>query len=129
MLKSIIHSLSSLAAIAVVVVAIGFVVFQLTKSNVAVEQIPVGGSSLQDSQKEDSSQALSIVSLLPKDAIRAILEPEFASPVAAETQMRDEELVIGVYINGDARAYPINMLSRHEIVNDVVGGESIAVTW
>jgi hypothetical protein len=43
--------------------------------------------------------------------------------------MDDFEHVIGVYINGDARAYPIRMLSRHEIVNDVVGGEYIAVTW
>ena len=70
-----------------------------------------------------------IVSLLPKDAIRAILEPEFISGQSAEDQMDDIEHVIGVSINGDARAYPIRMLSRHEIVNDVVGGESVAVTW
>ena len=43
--------------------------------------------------------------------------------------MRPEELVIGLSINGDSRAYPINILSRHEIVNDVVGGKPVAVTW
>ena len=32
-------------------------------------------------------------------------------------------------ITGDARAYPINILSSHEIVNDFVGGEAVAVTW
>ena len=70
-----------------------------------------------------------IVTLLPKDAIRAILEPKFISVQSAENQMDGFEHVIGVSINGDARAYPIRMLSRHEIVNDVVGGESVAVTW
>jgi hypothetical protein len=129
LLKSIPYGLLKLAAITGAVVAIGFVVLQLTRSNATVERISVGGSSSQDSQEGNGSQVLSIISLLPKDAIRAILEPEFASPIAAETQMRNSEAVIGVSINGDARAYPINMLSRHEIVNDVVGGESIAVTW
>jgi len=37
--------------------------------------------------------------------------------------------VIGLSINGDHRAYPINILSTHEIVNDVVGGQLVAVTW
>ena len=70
-----------------------------------------------------------IVTLLPKDAIPALLDPKFTSVESAKDQMDDFERVIGVSINGDARAYPIRMLSRHEIVNDVVGGEYIAVTW
>ena len=73
--------------------------------------------------------ALRIITLLRKDAIPAILEPQFASPQSAEKHMTDTEQVIGVFINGDARAYPIEILSDHEIVNDVVGGEPIAVTW
>ena len=43
--------------------------------------------------------------------------------------MADDELVIGVSIDGDHRAYSVPHLSRHEIVNDVVGGRPIAVTW
>ena len=43
--------------------------------------------------------------------------------------MASQELVIGVSIDGDTRAYPINVLSRHEIVNDVVGGTPLAVTY
>ena len=43
--------------------------------------------------------------------------------------MKSNELVLGLSINGDSRAYPIPMLSSHEIVNDVVGGEPVAVTW
>ena len=43
--------------------------------------------------------------------------------------MDDDEQVLGVSINGESRAYSIPMLSRHEIVNDVIGGVPIAVTW
>ncbi len=50
---------------------------------------------------------------------------------AAQTRIRPDELVLGVEINGEARAYPINMLTgpRREIINDSVGGRSIAATW
>jgi hypothetical protein len=41
----------------------------------------------------------------------------------------DDELVIGVVINDDARAYPIRLLSNHEIVNDIVGGDPVMITW
>jgi hypothetical protein len=43
--------------------------------------------------------------------------------------MTRTELILGVEIEGDARAYSVPLLSRHEIVNDVVGGKPIAVTW
>ncbi len=43
--------------------------------------------------------------------------------------MTPTELVLGLSIDGDHRAYPLNLLSRHEIVNDTVGGEPVAVTW
>ncbi len=70
-----------------------------------------------------------IIAILPMDAIPAILDPQFLSAASAEDQMESAEQVIGVSINGDNRAYSINMLSSHEIVNDMVGGEAIAVTW
>ena len=43
----------------------------------------------------------------------------------------DEYYVVGVELDGESRAYPINMLSRpdHHVVNDVLGGQPIAVTW
>ena len=43
--------------------------------------------------------------------------------------MTDRKVVIGLEIQSEAKAYPINVLSRHEIVNDVVGGKPVAVTW
>ena len=72
---------------------------------------------------------LEIVTLLGFDAIRAILEPEFVDAAQADEWLDDDVPVIGVSINGDSRAYTVPMLSVHEIVNDVVGGEPIAVTW
>ena len=70
-----------------------------------------------------------IVTLLPPDAIPAISDPSFVSADEADDQYEHDELVLGVEIDGDARAYSIPLLSRHEIVNDVVGGKPIAVTW
>ena len=72
---------------------------------------------------------LKIVTLLRRDGIPAILDPQFLGPEDAASQMEANERVIGLSIDGDNRAYPLNMLSRHEIVNDTVGGVPVAVTW
>lgn len=66
-----------------------------------------------------------------RDGIRSIDDPTFIT--AAEAARREEvvpsEFVIGVSINGESRAYPVNVLSQHEIANDTVAGRSIAITW
>ncbi len=50
---------------------------------------------------------------------------------AAGLVVRDEYYVVGVELNGESRAYPLNMLSRpeHHVLNDTLGGQPIAVTW
>ncbi len=70
-----------------------------------------------------------MVTLLPKDAIPAIDNPEFISVEQAESFYFPDERVIGVVFDGDARVYSIPLLSSYEIVNDTVGGQKIAVTW
>ncbi|MXZ03894.1 MAG: DUF3179 domain-containing protein, partial [Chloroflexi bacterium] len=73
---------------------------------------------------------LDIVTLLPFDGIPAIDNPHFFPDLeTANMFYNDGELVLGVEIDGDARAYSVPLLSSHEIVNDVVGGKPIAVTW
>lgn len=67
--------------------------------------------------------------VLGRDAIPSIDDPQFYSAEAADAEYRDSELIIGVAINGDARAYSVPLLSSHEIVNDTAGGVPIAVTW
>jgi hypothetical protein len=69
-----------------------------------------------------------IVTVLPKDAIPAILKPTFGDSKSA-AWLSGRDLVVGVEFGGDSRAYPVATLSRHEIVNDTVAGQPIAVTW
>jgi hypothetical protein len=49
----------------------------------------------------------------------------------AAPEVRDEDYVVGVELDGESRAYPLNMLSRPErhVLNDTLGGRPIAVTW
>jgi hypothetical protein len=63
-----------------------------------------------------------------KDGIPAIDEPRFVR-VGAVGFLEPKEPVIEVELNGDARAYPIQILVWHEIVNDTVGGVPLAVTF
>jgi hypothetical protein len=64
----------------------------------------------------------------PKDGIPAILKPNFIHPEQADF-MADKDQVIGVNINGTAKAYPIKILNWHEVVNDTVNGIPIVVTF
>lgn len=75
------------------------------------------------------TQEYQIITLLPRDAIPAIDNPVFLTAEEADAEYAPDELVLGVNIDGDARAYSTGLLSRHEIVNDTVGGRKIAVTW
>ena len=65
---------------------------------------------------------------VPRDRIRAIDNPKFITADQAGF-VPDQMPVIGVRDGGEAKAYPIPVLSRAEIVNDQVGGRAIAVTW
>lgn len=86
------------------------------------------GQSAVEIQDFDYSD-LEIITLLPQDAIPAIDNAEYYSVEKANEEYSPDELVIGVEFNGDARAYSVSLLSRHEIVNETVGDVKIAVTW
>lgn len=62
------------------------------------------------------------------DGIPDIRNPIMLAPDEADFLAPDER-VFGVSINGDARAYPLRIANAHEMVNDVVGGEPIALSW
>jgi len=64
----------------------------------------------------------------PKDGIPAVDAPQFV-PLGKRSELKGTEAVIGLEINGDARAYPLRILIWHEIVNDTVGGIPVAVTY
>ncbi len=76
-----------------------------------------------------SARDLKMISVIPRDAIRAVLDPSYLDSGEAQGQFSADEMVIGVSVGGEHRAYSVPQLSRHEIVNDVLGGTPIAVTW
>ncbi|MGI9175161.1 MAG: DUF3179 domain-containing protein [Rhodothermales bacterium] len=65
----------------------------------------------------------------PKDGIPAIDEPRFVSSAAAEAWLAPQEPVVALALGGEAKAYPLQILTWHEIVNDEVGGVPVAVTF
>ena len=65
----------------------------------------------------------------PPDGIPPIDDPQFVTVSEADEWLNDAEPVLVVDLNGDVRAYPIQILIWHEIVNDTVGGVPLAVTY
>jgi hypothetical protein len=78
---------------------------------------------------EAKVRVLEIVDVVPRDVIHAIDNPQFLKAAQASDQYTGADLIIGVSINGEHKAYSTAFLSSHEIVNDVVGGKPVAVTW
>ena len=65
--------------------------------------------------------------VLPRDAILPVYNPTFVQ--ADQSDWAGETLVIGVAIEGDARAYPVSFLNRREMVVDRIAGTPVLVTW
>ena len=64
----------------------------------------------------------------PKDGIPAILNPKFVNPDKA-AYLEGDDTIIGVKIGSEAKAYPLKILNWHEVVNDTIAGEPVAVTF
>ena len=84
--------------------------------------------------KTDFSKALVDLSEIqsggpPKDGIPAIDDPQFVTPEQAAAWLDPREPVIVVTLEGKARAYPLQILIWHEIVNDELAGIPISVTF
>jgi hypothetical protein len=65
----------------------------------------------------------------PPDGIRPIDEPCFDDVAIADEWLEPQSPVMVVEVGDDRRAYPLAILTQHEIVNDVVGGEPLVVTY
>lgn len=65
--------------------------------------------------------------ILPRGNIAAIDNPSYVP--AAEADIRDDAWVLGVVIDGQARAYSLDLLNAHEVVNDSIGGTNFAAVW
>ena len=83
--------------------------------------VVLGGAVLADELPKGVEQ------ILERGKIAAIFDPEFVAADAAE--IADDAWVLGVEIEGQARAYSLNLLNRHEVVNDQIGEKSFAAVW
>jgi hypothetical protein len=84
-----------------------------------------GGVSAQERTNRDQSHYTELHE--PGFPIRSGL----AAVAAAQAFVRDDDLVLGVVVGGESRAYPINLMwePQNEVLNDTLGGEPIAATW
>jgi len=64
----------------------------------------------------------------PRDGIPALISPKYVAAAKADF-MRGEELVIGLAYKGEVRAYPLRIMSWHELVNDRLGDLPVLVSW
>jgi hypothetical protein len=65
----------------------------------------------------------------PRDGIPSIDQPVFQGPQGADRWLEDDDRVLGIVVDGEARAYPVRILNWHEIVNDRIGDTPLLVTW
>ena len=63
-----------------------------------------------------------------KDGIPALTNPRHLAAAAA-TYLTPDELVLGLVVRGEARAYPLRIMDWHEMANDVVGGVPISIAY
>jgi hypothetical protein len=80
-----------------------------------------------DITPEEQTVLAQMRQVLSKDDILPIYNPRFLP--AAQVRLREDELVLGVAIGDQAKAYPITILNGREMVNDGLGGVPILVTW
>ncbi len=64
----------------------------------------------------------------PRDGIPALSDPKLIAAAQAG-YLKPDDRIVGIVLNGEARAYPIPILNWHEIVNDEIEGQGFAVTY
>ena len=109
-----------------VALAIGLAAFYLSRPGAQPLVSPGGGPGAPGAP--DPIRSDEVQTILGPDAIRAIDDPRFMTPGKARF-VPSNAPVMGVVIGGEAHAYLLGVMSQHEIVNDRLGGRSIAVTW
>jgi len=129
-------SVAALSVIGVIIVVLIIPAVSINSGSIANSIANTGSINPTSIGKVDEEKKNNIVPLdqivsggPPPDGIPSIDKPKFISIQDANKYLGDSELVLGLNINGDVRAYPLQILVWHEIVNDKVGGVPIAVTY
>jgi len=130
-----IHPRWSLAAALVLLAGCGATRTRTAQPNAAQQRPQLAKATFDTSNwhTDFSPHSVSLSSILPggpgRDGIPPIDHPRFVSVAAAGRFLASREPVIAVSIGGRARAYPLQILVWHEIVNDTLAGTPIAVTY
>ena len=66
---------------------------------------------------------------VPRDAFPVLNNPRMVKAKDVGDDVRGSEPVLGVFLGGQAKAYPISVMGSHELGNDTCGGKPIAVSW
>lgn len=115
-------------------------IFKVVPTSIIITDgnVDSGANASEEARKNSSTRSNNIVPLdqivsggPPADGIPSIDNPKFISvqETVDNKYLEDSDLVLGLNINGDIRAYPLQILVWHEIVNDKVGGVPVAVTY
>lgn len=64
-----------------------------------------------------------------RDQIPALSHPRFVNASEAGARLSNSDRVLGVFLGGHAKAYPVRILNYHELVNDVIGSRPVLVSW
>ncbi len=107
---------------------------QPTEATLAGDRFPSGESALDNMTSAAFPEPLiSPADIIsggpPPDGIPPIDDPSFVSVEQADAWLDDTEPVVVLDIDGDVRAYPIQVMIWHEIVNDTVGEVPVTVTY
>ncbi len=101
--------------------------FDIAGTDDSAVEAPVTDSARSPLQDVITSGSPDYQQLLPFDGIPPVYEPQFIP--ADQAPLQEDELVIGIAIDGMAKAYPITVLRFREMVNDELAGLPILVTW
>ena len=94
---------------------------------IVVAEVLIGTMVVAIQETAEDPPPPGVEQLMPRGRIAAVLEPEFVS--ASKAEIPDDAWVLGVVIEGRAKAYSLNLLNRHEVVNDESGDTAFAAVW
>ncbi len=114
---------------------IGFVLAQTplpAESSISTSIEPLNGNKVFETSSGERyvvDPAMIVPAGPGKDGIPSIDDPQFESAAAADAWLSSDTLVVALVYKGQVRAYPLPILEWHEIVNDVVAGDPLLVTY
>ena len=80
-----------------------------------------------DADQDENPVPDGVTMLMERGGIPAVFDPVFVS--AEDADIPDDAWILGIAIDGEARAYSLNLLNHHEIVNDQLAGIPVAAVW